>query len=114
MNNLNSVLIEGNIVADPELQTTSEGKSICMFSVASDRFSKKGEEIEKETSFFDIVSYSRLAESCADLGKKGRGVRAVGRLKQDRWTDPFNGQAMSRIVIIAEHVEFRPEFKAKS
>ena len=36
---------------------------------------------------------------------KGRGVRVVGRLKQDRWQQ--NGQSRSRIVIVAEHVEFK-------
>jgi len=42
--------------------------------------------------------------------KKGRGVRVVGRLKQDRWTDA-DGKPHSRIFIVAEHVEFRPQFK---
>jgi single-strand DNA-binding protein len=44
------------------------------------------------------------------MGKKGRGVRVVGRLKQDRWTGD-DGKQRSRITIVAEHVEFRPEFK---
>jgi single-strand DNA-binding protein len=34
----------------------------------------------------------------------------VGRLKQDRWTGP-DGKSHSRVTIVAEHVEFRPEFK---
>jgi single-strand DNA-binding protein len=41
---------------------------------------------------------------------KGRGVRVVGRLKQDRWTGP-EGQARSKILIVAEHVEFKPQLK---
>jgi single-strand DNA-binding protein len=51
-----------------------------------------------------------LAEACNNLGKKGRGVRVVGRLKQDRWTGN-DGKQRSRISIVAEHVAFRPEFK---
>jgi single-strand DNA-binding protein len=39
--------------------------------------------------------------------KKGRGVRVVGRLKQDRWTSP-KGQPRSKVSIVAEHVEFKP------
>jgi single-strand DNA-binding protein len=34
----------------------------------------------------------------------------VGRLKQDRWTDA-DGKGHSRIEIVAEHVEFKPQFK---
>lgn len=38
-----------------------------------------------------------------------RGVRVVGRLKQDRWTSP-EGQTRSKVSIVAEHVEFKPQF----
>jgi single-strand DNA-binding protein len=34
----------------------------------------------------------------------------VGRLKQDRWTSP-EGQARSKVSIVAEHVEFKPQLK---
>jgi single-strand DNA-binding protein len=48
---------------------------------------------------------------CGEYLKKGRGVRVVGRLKQDRWTDP-DGKPHSRVEIVAEHVEFKPQKKA--
>ena len=34
----------------------------------------------------------------------------VGRLKQDRWTSP-EGQTRSKISIVAEHVEFKPQLR---
>jgi single-strand DNA-binding protein len=37
-------------------------------------------------------------------------VRVVGRLKQDRWTSP-EGQGRSKVSIVAEHVEFKPQLK---
>jgi single-strand DNA-binding protein len=37
-------------------------------------------------------------------------VRVVGRLKQDRWTSP-EGQPRSKVSIVAEHVEFKPQLK---
>jgi single-strand DNA-binding protein len=37
-------------------------------------------------------------------------VRVVGRLKQDRWTGN-DGKPHSKVSIVAEHVEFRPECK---
>ena len=108
MNNLNSILIEGNLVRDPLYRSTTKGTPLCTFSLATNRFYKQDSQLEKEVSFFDVETWGKLAETCNNLGKKGRGVRVVGRLKQDRWTGN-DGKQKSRIAIVAEHVEFRPE-----
>jgi single-strand DNA-binding protein len=113
MNNLNSILIEGNLVRDPLLRSTPKGTQICTFSLASNRFFRQDSGLEKEVSFFDVETWAKLAEHCYNLGHKGRGVRVVGRLKQDRWNDA-NGKPHSKISIVAEHVEFRPEFKKET
>jgi single-strand DNA-binding protein len=84
-----------------------------MLSLASNRYYKQDSGFEKEVSFFDVETWAKLAEACYAKGRKGRGVRVVGRLKQDRWSGP-DGKAHSRITIVAEHVEFRPEFKKEA
>lgn len=109
MNNLNSILIEGNLVKDPDLSYTSKGTAVCKFAVACNRSWKQDDQTQKEVSFFDVSAWARQAEVCGEYLKKGRGVRVVGRLKQDRWTDP-EGKMHSRIIIVAEHVEFKPQF----
>ena len=101
MNNLNSVLIEGSLAADPELSYTEKGAAVCRFRVESHRTYKEGEEQKKEVSHFDISTHVRLAEVCAEYLKKGRGVRVVGRLAQDG----------EKVLIEAEHVEFKPNIK---
>ena len=113
MNNLNSILIEGNLVRDPLLRSTTKGTQVCTMSLASNRFYKQDTGFEKEVSFFDVETWAKLAEACYSKGRKGRGVRVVGRLKQDRWNDA-EGKPRSRVTIVAEHVEFRPEFKKDS
>ncbi|MCL1836802.1 MAG: single-stranded DNA-binding protein [Treponema sp.] len=110
MNNLNSILIEGNLVREPLFRSTPKGTPVCTFSLASNRFFRQDSGLEKEVSFFEVETWAKLAEACNNLGKKGRGVRVVGRLKQDRWTGN-DGKQRSRITIVAEHVEFRPEFR---
>ncbi|MDR1099929.1 MAG: single-stranded DNA-binding protein [Treponema sp.] len=110
MNNLNSILIEGNLVRDPLFRSTPKGTPVCTFCLASNRFFKQDSGLEKEVSFFDVETWAKLAEHCYNLGHKGRGVRVVGRLKQERWTGS-DGKSRSRITIVAEHVEFRPDFK---
>ncbi len=110
MNNLNSIIIEGNLTRDPLVKSTPNGHQVCSFALASNRFYRQNEQTEKEVSFFDIETWSKLAQTCGDVLKKGRGVRVVGRLKQERWMDNA-GKNQSKIKIVAEHVEFKPVFK---
>ena len=110
MNNLNSILVEGNIVRDPELHSTTKGTSVCTFQIATNRYYRQDAGMEKEVSFFNVEAWSRLADNVSNLGHKGRGVRVVGRLKQERWQDR-EGKVQSKIIILAEHIEFRPDFK---
>ena len=110
MNNLNSILIEGNMVRDPLLKTTPKGNIVCNFTIASNRYHRQESNVEREVSFFDIEVWGKLASACADHGRKGRGVRVVGRLKQERWVGS-DGKNHTRIAIVAEHVEYRSDFK---
>lgn len=112
MNALNSILIEGNVVRDPIIKDTPRGTTVCNFSIASNRFYRQDDETEQETSFFEVESWAKLAEACGKGCYKGRGVRVVGRLKQDRWTGT-DGKNYSKIKVVAEHVEFKPQFKDK-
>ena len=110
MNNLNSVLLEGNMVRDPLFRSTQKGTSVCNFTVASNRFYRQNSNLEKEVGFFEVEAWGRLADACSSQGRKGRGVRVVGRLKQDRWTGN-DGKNHNKVAIVAEHVEYRADFK---
>ncbi|TVQ27995.1 MAG: single-stranded DNA-binding protein [Spirochaetaceae bacterium] len=112
MNNLNSILIDGNLTADPELKETSKGTPVCNFRLAANRFYRQGDEMQKEVSYFDVETWAQSAERCSRELGKGRNVRVVGRLKQDRWTDD-EGQGRSRIKIVADHVELGPRPKSE-
>jgi len=107
MNNLNSILVEGNLTRDPVYSETPRGKSVCSFNIATNRYYKQEEEFQNEVSYLDVETWSRLADACRDHLAKGRGVRIVGRVKQDRWVDQ-EGKNKSRFKIVAEHVEFKP------
>ena len=107
MNNLNSILVEGNLTKDPVFTENAKGTSICSFTIATNRYYKQEEEYQNEVSYLDVETWSKLADACRDHLTKGRGVRVVGRVKQDRWLDQ-EGKNRSKVKIVAEHVEFKP------
>jgi single-strand DNA-binding protein len=109
VNNLNSILIEGRLTEDPKYQTTPKGTPLCTFTLASTRYYKAEEGNEKEVSFFAVEAWAKLAENICNLGRKGRGARVVGRIKEDRWEDT-EGKSHSRVIIVAEHLEFNQKF----
>ena len=113
MNQLNSLILEGNLVRDYVLSEPVPGFKKCAFSVGVNRFykNKKNEDVN-EVSFFDVEAYGKMAEYCEEKAKKGRGVRVVGRLKQDTWKDS-NGKSVSKVYVVAEHIEYRPVKKTE-
>lgn len=103
MNTLNSIILEGNVstLVEPVKDTFT-------FSIASHRHYKNAAgEIQTETSLFEIVTYGQMAEIANKQCQLGRGVRIVGRLKQTQWTEP-DGKKWSKVIVIAEHIEFKP------
>jgi single-strand DNA-binding protein len=109
MNTLNSILIEGNLVRNVEPKQTSKGTLVCQMALASNRFYYKDEETKQEVSFFDVEVWDKEAMKVQEL-EKGRGLRVMGRLKQDRWIDQ-EGKTRSKVKIVGERVEVRPLFK---
>lgn len=105
MNALNSILIEGNVIANPEKRETPRGITVCDFKIASSRFYRQDKTTEEEKSVFEIESWAKIAELCAEHCTEGRSVRIVGRLKQCE---------DGTIKVVAEHVEFKPQIKKSS
>ena len=108
MNQLNSLILEGNLARDAALTEPAPGFKKCMFAIGVNRYYKNKDNADmNEVSFFDIEAYGKMAEICESKAKKGRGIRVVGRLKQDTWKSD-DGKNCSRVYVVAEHVEFKP------
>ncbi len=112
MNNLNTVLIEGQLTRDPELGPSPAQTQMCRLSVASNRYrlDEKG-AWQQIASYFTVHVYGNVAGACMVHLKKGRGVRIVGRLKQRSWQ--VDGIWHEKIYILAEHIEFQPVKKTE-
>ena len=113
MNALNQIILEGNVVKQAEKKQSSTGLSIYTFPIAVNRRYKSlsGQTVD-EVSYFEVDTFGTLADKCAQWCPKGRGIRVVGRLKQNRWKDE-SGKMHNSVRIIAEHVEFKPSAAKK-
>jgi single-strand DNA-binding protein len=100
-------VLEGELIKDPDCQNDKNGNPVCRFALASSRFFKINGGIEKETGYFNIEASGKLALQCKENGRQGRGMRVVGRLKQEHSRDAA-GKPVARIIIVAEHAEFQP------
>lgn len=92
---LNKVMLIGNLTRDPELKVTPSGASVCTFGLATNsRYKKPDGTYEELTNFHNIVAWSKLAEICAQMLKKGMKVYVEGELRTRRWED--EGQAKQK------------------
>lgn len=97
----NRVELIGNLTRDPELRYTPQGTAVCTFSVATNRTYVSDGEKKEEADFHNIVSWSKLAELCNQLLKKGNRVFVSGRLQNRSWETP-EGQTRQRTEIVIE------------
>ncbi|MGM0431878.1 MAG: single-stranded DNA-binding protein, partial [Spirochaetota bacterium] len=97
---------EGNLTKNPEGVFTSGGSRVANMDLASNRYYRKQDEQVQEVMFIKMEAWGHTAEICENYLRKGSWVRAVGRLKQERWKSA-DGAYHSRHVMVAEHVEFR-------
>lgn len=101
---LNRVILIGRLVADPQLRYTQSGVAVTSFTIAVDR-SFSSQNGERETDFIDIVTWRKLAETCANHLNKGRLVAVEGRL-QIRSYDDRDGIRRKAAEVVAEQVQF--------
>jgi single-strand DNA-binding protein len=109
MNDLNSILLEGIVQSDPVI--IGRGPEMdpieCSFLVRSIRYNH---DYTKKISDIEIEATGNLANTCTSVLKAGRGVRIVGYLCQVLYIDQ-HGWTSTKIIIRAEHIEFKPEIK---
>lgn len=107
--NLNKVIIIGNLAADPELRTTTSGKSVCNFRIATNRIWKDSAgQQQKETEFHTIIAWGRLAEITSQYLTKGALAMIEGRLRTRSWQDK-SGNKRYTTEIIAENLQMGPK-----
>ena len=110
---MDKITLIGNLGKDPEMRYTPSGQPITSFSVASNRkYTNNNGEAVKETTWFRISAWGKLAETCNQYLKKGRLVYVEGRLTPDKntggprvWTRQ-DGSPAASFEVTAAFVEF--------
>jgi len=99
--------ILGRLGADPTpLRYTPSGVPVCNFSVAVNRrWSDAEGEAHEETTWFRVVTWQGLADTCAQYLKKGRLVLVNGRIRTRQYQDP-DGVTRQAWELVARDVRF--------
>lgn len=100
---LNSVVLMGNLVRDPEVKTTSTGLTVVNATIANNRKKKNGED---EVAFVDITIWEKRGEAFARFHKKGDKVLVQGELRMDQWQDSSTGQNRTKLKVTVNNWEF--------
>ena len=99
---MNKVTIIGNITKDPELRTTSNGVSVCSFTVAVNR--RRKVEGQPDADYFNVTAWRERGELCAKFLQKGKKVCVVGAVSVRTWES--NGKHGASLELLADEIEF--------
>jgi len=103
---MNKLTIIGNLTKDPELRTTTSGKSVCSFTVAVNRRQRRDQNTQPEADFFSVSAWDQRGENCAKYLSKGKKVCVIGAVSVRTYTGN-DGQTRAVLTIeSAEDVEF--------
>lgn len=102
--NANIIVIEGRLTKDPNFMKTKNGKSLCKFSMANNRYYYTDGSLQKEVYFFDFVTWGYNAEKAASNLSKGSHVLVSGELRQDSYITK-EGNRKSSVYILALEVK---------
>lgn len=97
---LNSGIIMGRFVADPELRTTASGKNVTSFTLAVSRNYDK-----EKTDWIDCVAWEKTADHICKYYRKGSLICVQGSI-QTRTYELNNGDKRKATELIIEQTHF--------
>ena len=107
---VNTVMIVGRLVRDPEIRETEKGIKVTNICVAVNRSFKNPDGVY-ETDFIDCTLWDILAQNLNDYCKKGDTIGVRGRLQVSHYEK--DEQKIKRLDVIAEKITFLASAKEK-
>jgi len=103
--NVNKVILQGHLGADPELKTTEGGVSYTRIGLATtDRRKDKTGNPKEKTEWHRVTFFGKQAEIAAEHLKKGDSVYLEGRLSYGSYEK--DGVKYYTIDILAQELKF--------
>lgn len=113
---MNIVALIGRLTKDPELRKTTSGISVCTFTVAVDRRTKKDDSEQQTADFIQCVAWRQSAEFLTKYARKGALISVSGRI-QTRNYDRQDGTRVYITEVVTDNVqllESRTQSEARS
>ena len=101
---INSVVLMGRLTYEPELKTTTSGRSVIRFQMAVDRnYQSQGQE--RQADFIDVVAWRQTAEFISRYFHKGSMIAVEGSIQTNNFTDR-DGNKRKSVEVVANQVSF--------
>lgn len=94
------IIAAGYLGFDPEMRTTTQGKSVANFRMAVGR--------DDRTEWLTCVAWEKTAELVNDYLRKGSPVLIEGRLQTRKWEDKQGNDRYTTEVVV-DRVTFLPD-----
>ncbi len=104
--NVNKIMLIGNLGNDPELRKTAKGKTVANFSLATsvNRKDESGAE-KKDTTWHRAVAWGKTAENAGKYLHKGDRVYLEGTLRARNYQDK-NGVIRKSVEVMVERINY--------
>ena len=97
---MNTIMLIGNLVRDPEAKTLANGINLTTFTIAVN-----GRGKDADTTYFRITAWRQLAENCSRFLEKGKKVAVLGSVSLSTYTKK-DGTGGASLEVNADQVEF--------
>lgn len=103
MTDLNTVILIGRLVADPEVKALASGINVLNMRLAVTTTKKKDDKYEDKANFF-ALSYFIKSSGVVKFLSKGVRIGITGHLEQDQW-ETDDGTKRSSVKVLVEKLQ---------
>ena len=94
---MNSVVLIGRLVADPDSKTLASGNAVANMRIAVDRGKNE------ESDFIDLSAFGKTAEFASTYLSKGRLIAVQGKLRVRQYE--HNGEKRKAAEVIVDNIQ---------
>lgn len=105
---MNKVFLTGRIANDLEIRSTSTGKSVCEFRLATNRPTNR--DGERVADFINCRVWNKTAENLKKYQAKGNLIAVIGRMQVETYQDK-EGKNRRNTYVLVEDLEYLEQKK---